>query len=242
MYWIHCDPTLLLTDSKLLVFNYINVIIWHIVFKWLINVKNEIKKHAWLDHFYFNCADSKLKAKQAVNKRRNCEEDEKASVKRPKIDVTSDLSESSDSENTHKSNVHVSCSSSSSLSFSSSSSSSSSEPNSENEQKTRRRNTKLNIFKKENEKPLRLQSTNISDSTSVVDRLSRLVDFQATEQNMKAVNEMGEIITKEELVAITQITQLPQQQIPLMCDSFQDSAIGKSIVKGIMSQATTKMF
>lgn len=177
-----------------------------------------------------------------MNKRRKCEEDEKACVKRLKIDVTSDLSESSDSEIAHKSNVHVLCSSSSSLSFSSSSSSSSSEPNSENEQKTRNRNTKLNIFKKEDEKPLLLQSTNISDSTSVIDRLSPLVDFQATEQNKKAVNEMGKMITKEEeLVAITQITQLPQQQIPLMCDSFQGSIIGKNIVKG-MSQATTKMF
>lgn len=54
---------------------------------------------------------------------------------------------------------------------------------------------------------------------------------------------MGKMITKEEeLVAITQITQLPQQQIPLMCDSFQGTVIGKNIVKGIMSQATTKMF
>lgn len=196
-----------------------------------------------LDHFYFNCTDSKLKAKQAVDKRkRNCEEDEKkAGVKRLRIDVTSDLSESSDSENTHKSTVHFSYSSSSSLS--SSSSSSSSEPNSENELKSHSNNTKLNILKKD-EKPLRLQSINVSDSATTVDQLSPGVDFQETEQNEKADKETGKMITKEEeeLVAVTQITQLPQQQIPMMCDSLQGSIIRKNIVKGIMSKAPAKIF
>lgn len=197
------------------------------------------------DHFYFNCTDSKLKAKQAVNKRRNCEEDErKAGVKRLRIDVTSDLSESSDSENTHKSTVHFSYSSSSSLASSSSLSSSSSEPNSENELKSHSNNTKLIILKKD-EKPLRLQSINISDSTTTIDQLSPWVDFQETEQNKKADKKMGKMITKEEeeeLVAVTQITQLPQQQIPLMCDSLQGSIIRKNIVKGIMSKAPAKIF
>lgn len=203
------------------------------------------KKMLDFDHFYFNCTDSKLKAKQAVNKRRNCEEDErKAGVKRLRIDVTSDLSESSDSENTHKSTVHFSYSSSSSLASSSSLSSSSSEPNSENELKSHSNNTKLIILKKD-EKPLRLQSINISDSTTTIDQLSPWVDFQETEQNKKADKKMGKMITKEEeeeLVAVTQITQLPQQQIPLMCDSLQGSIIRKNIVKGIMSKAPAKIF
>lgn len=193
------------------------------------------------------CADSKLKAKQAVNKRRKCEEDEKKdAVKRLKTDMTSDLSESSDSENTHKSTVRFSCSSSSSLSSSSSSSSSSSEPNSENELKSRSSNTKLNILKKEeDEKPLRVQSTNSSDSSSVFDRLSPWVDLQATEENKKAVvKEIGKMITKEEeeLVAVTQITQLPRQQISLMGDSVQGSIIGRNPLKGIMSQATVNIY
>lgn len=190
------------------------------------------------DHFYFNCTDSKLKA---VNKRkRNCEEDEKkAGVKRLRIDVTLDLSESSDSENTHKSTVHFSYSSSSSLSSSSSSSSSSSEPNSENELKSHSKNTKLNILK-----PLRLQSINISDSATTVDQLSPWEDFQETDQNKKADKETGKMITKEdeELVAVTQITQLPQQQIPLMCDSLQGSIIRTNIVKGIILKAPAKVF
>lgn len=159
--------------------------------------------------------------------------------------MTSDLSESSDSENTHKSTVRFSCSSSSSLSSSSSSSSSSSEPNSENELKSRSSETKLNILKKEeNEKPLHVQSTNSSDSSSVIDRLSPWVDLQATEENKKAAGkEIGKMITKEEeeLVAVTQITQLPRQQIPLMCDSVQGSIIGKNPLKGIMSQATVNI-
>lgn len=193
------------------------------------------------------CADSKLKAKQAVNKRRKCEENEKKdAVKRLKTDMTSDLSESSDSENTHKSTVHFSCSSSSSLSSSSSSSSSSSEPNSENELKSRSSNTKLNILKKEeDEKPLRVQSTNSSDSSSVIDRLSPWVDLQVTEENKKAVvKEIGKMITKEEeeLVAVTQITQLPRQQISLMGDSVQGSIIGRNPLKGIMSQATVNIY
>lgn len=195
------------------------------------------------DHFYFNCTDSKLKAKQAMNKRRNCEEDKKkAGVKRLRIDVTSDLSESSDSENTHKSTVHFSYSSSSSLASSSSSSSSSSEPNSENELKSHSNNTKLNILKKD-EKPLHLQSINISDSTTTIDQLSPWMNFQETVQNKKADKKMGKMITKEEeeLVAVTQITQLPQQQIPLMCDSLHGSIIRKNIVKG-MSKAPAKMF
>lgn len=194
----------------------------------------------------FYCADSKLKVKQAVNKRRKCEEDEKkAGVKRLKTDTTSDLSESSDSENTHKSTVHFSSSSSSSLSSSSSSSSSSSEPNSENELKSRSSNPKLSILKKEEEeKPLRVQSTNNSDSSSVIDRLSPWMDLQATEENKKvAVKEIGKMITKEEeeLVAVTQITQLPRHQIPLICDSVQGSIIGKNPLKGIVSQATVNM-
>lgn len=188
------------------------------------------------------CADSKLKAKQAVNKRRKCEEEEKkAGVKRLKTDLTSDLSESSDSENTQKSAVHFSCSSSSSLSSSSSSSSPSSEPNSENELKSHSNNTKLSLLKKEeDEKALRVQSTNSSDSSSVIDRLSPWVDLQATEEHKKAVvKEIGKMITKEEeeLVAITQITQLPQQQIPLTCDSVQSSIIGKNPLKGITRPA-----
>lgn len=213
-----------------------------ISFKWLMCVKMQQKNMLDFDHFYFNCTDSKLKAKQAVNKRkRNCEEDEKkAGVKHLRIDVTSDLSESSDSENTHKSTVHFSYSSSL---FLSSSSSSSSEPNSENELKSHSNNTKLNILKKD-EKPLRLQSINISDSATTIDQLSPWVDFQETEQNKKADKETGKMITKEEeeLVAVTQITQLPQQQIPLMCDSLQGSIIRKNVVKGIMSKAPAKIF
>lgn len=189
--------------------------------------------------FMCYCADSKLKAKQAVNKRRKCEEDEKkGGVKRLKTDATSDLSESSDSENTHKSAVHFLCSSSSSLSSSSSSSSSSSEPNSENELKSRSSNTKINILKKEeDEKPLCVQSTNSNDSSSVIDRLSPWVDLQATQENKKAViKEISKMITKEEeeLVAVTQITQLRSQQISLMCDSVQGSIIGKNPLKGII--------
>lgn len=195
------------------------------------------------DHFYFNCTDSKLKAKQAMNKHRNCEEDEKKSgVKRLRIDGTSDLSESSDSENTHKSTVHFSYSSSS-LASSSSSSSSSSEPNSENELKSHDNNTKVNILKKD-KKPLRLQSIMVGDSATTIDQLSPWVDFQETEQNKKADKKMGKVITKEEeeLVAVTQITQLPQQQIPLMCDRLQGSIVRKNVVKGIMSKAPAKIF
>lgn len=182
-----------------------------------------------------------------MNKRRKCEEDEKkAGVKRLKTDMTSDLSESSDSENTHKSAVHFSCSSSSSLSSSSSSSSSSSEPNSENELKGRGSNAKLAVVKKEeDEKPLRLQNADVTDSSSAIDQLSPWADLQATEENKKAVvKEMGKIITKEEeeLVAVTQITQLPRQQIPLMSDSFQGSVIGKNTVKGIASQTAVNIF
>uniref|UniRef100_A0A674MWP9 Probable JmjC domain-containing histone demethylation protein 2C n=1 Tax=Takifugu rubripes TaxID=31033 RepID=A0A674MWP9_TAKRU len=188
--------------------------------------------------------NSKLKAKQAVNKRkRNCEEDEKkAGVKHLRIDITSDLSESSDSENTHKSTVHFSYSSSLFLSSSSSSSSSSSEPNSENDLKSHSNNTKLNILKKD-DKPLRLQSINISDSATTIDQLSPWVDFQETEQNKKADKETGKMITKEEeeLVAVTQITQLPQQQIPLMCDSLQGSIIRKNIVKGSSESQTPSL-
>lgn len=181
-------------------------------------------------------ADSKPKAKQAVNKRRKCEEDEKkAGVKRLKTDATSDLSESSDSENAHKSAVHFSCSSSS-LSSSSSSSSSSSEPNSENELKSRSSDPKLNIVKKEeDEKPLRVLSTNSCDSSSAIDGLSPWVDLQATGENKQAViQEMDNVITKEEeeLVAVTQITQIPRQQIPLICESVEGSVIGKSPPKG----------
>lgn len=182
-----------------------------------------------------------------MNKRRKGEEDEKkAGVKRLKTDMTSDLSESSDSENAHKSTVHFSCSSSS-LSSSSSSSSSSSEPNSENELKSCGSNTKLNILKKEEEeeeKPLRVLSTNSSDSSSVIDRLSPWVDVKASEENKKAViKEMSKMITaeEEELVAVTQITQVPRQQISLICESVQGSLIGKHPLKGITSQAAVNL-
>lgn len=48
------------------------------------------------------------------------------------------------------------------------------------------------------------------------------------------VKETGCIITKEEeeLVAVTQITQSPRQQIPLMCDSIQGGIIEKNTVNG----------
>lgn len=70
------------------------------------------------------------------------------------------------------------------------------------------------------------------------------MDLQATEENKKAVvKEIGKMITKEEeeLVAVTQITQLPRQRIPLICDSVQGSIIEKNPLKG-MSQATVNIY
>lgn len=121
---------------------------------------------------------------------------------------------------------------------SSSSSSSSSEPNSENELKTRSSDVKPSVVskKEEDEKPL-MQGTKMNDSSSLIGRLSPWVDLQAAEDSKKGVvKETGKMITKEEeeLVAVTQITQSPRQQTPLMSDIVQGSVIesSKNTVKG----------
>lgn len=90
--------------------------------------------------------------------------------------------------------------------------------------------------KEEDEKPL-LQSTKMNDSSSLIGRLSPWVELQAAEDSKKGVvKETGKMITKEEeeLVAVTQITQSPRQQMPLMSDTIQGGIMesSKNTVKG----------
>ncbi|KAK1882119.1 putative JmjC domain containing histone demethylation protein 2C, partial [Dissostichus eleginoides] len=126
------------------------------------------------------------KAKQAVNKRRKGEEEEKkASLKRLKTDITSDLSESSDSENP------------------------------------------LNK-REEEEKPL-MPANKMNDSSSLIGRLSPWAELQE-DTKKGVVKETSKITTKEEeeLVAVTQITQSPRQQTPVMPDSLQAGSMESS--------------
>ncbi|XP_034021083.1 probable JmjC domain-containing histone demethylation protein 2C [Thalassophryne amazonica] len=179
----------------------------------------------------FLCLELKSKVKQSAKKRRKADDEEKkGGLKRMKIDMNSDLSESSDSEIPHNRTVHSSCSSSSSISSSScSSSSSSSEPNSENELKILSSEGKPSSVSKmeEDVKPL-IDGSRISDSSSLIGRLSPWSELQATEASkIGVVKETSKIITKEEeeLVAITQITQSPRQQVALLPDSIHGGIV-----------------
>ncbi|XP_024153899.1 probable JmjC domain-containing histone demethylation protein 2C isoform X2 [Oryzias melastigma] len=178
--------------------------------------------------------ESKAKVKQTMNKRRKGEEDEKkAGLKRLKTEVTSDLSDCSDSENLHnKRTTDSSCcsSSSSSLSSSSSSSSSSSEANSENELKMRSSDevqSTISQVEEEEEKP-GVKGPKMNDSSSLVGHLSPWADMEAAEKLKKSVlKDSVKMMTKEEeeLVAVTQITQSPLQQSQLMVDMSQGGAM-----------------
>uniref|UniRef100_A0A3Q3VYN8 Probable JmjC domain-containing histone demethylation protein 2C n=1 Tax=Mola mola TaxID=94237 RepID=A0A3Q3VYN8_MOLML len=160
--------------------------------------------------------NSKSKVKQAMSKRRKGEEDEKkAGLKRLKTDMTSDLSESSDSENPNNKGT----------------------PNSENELKTRSSDVKSSgVSKTEEDEKLLFQVTKRNDSSTLIGRLSPWVELQAVEDSKKGVvKETGKMITKEEedLVAVTHITQSPQQQMAL--DTVQGGIIesSKHTMKGL---------
>lgn len=92
----------------------------------------------------------------------------------------------------------------------------------------------------EEEKTL-TQAAKMNDSSSHVGRLSPWAELQSTEDGNKAVKETSKIITKEEeeLVAVTQITQSPRQQMPLMSDTIQATIIesSKNTVKGKLHPA-----
>lgn len=181
-----------------------------------------------------------MKVKLAVNKRRKDEEEEKkAGLKRLKPDMTSDLSESSDSENPHKTTTPYSCSSSSSSS-SSSSFSSSSEPNSENELKSRSSDiTQSSISRTEEEEKQVMKGSRLNDSSSLIGCASPWAELQLADNIKKStVKEPGKSLNKEEgdLVTDTQISRPPPQQT-LVCDSTQSGHTEnrKNITKGTCS-------
>lgn len=92
----------------------------------------------------------------------------------------------------------------------------------------------------EDEKPL-LQGPKTNDSSSVIGRLSPWAELQATEDVKKSVvKETSKMLSKEdeELVAVTQITQSPRQQTPLMSDVVQGGVLenSKNTVKGELLQ------
>lgn len=94
----------------------------------------------------------------------------------------------------------------------------------------------------EDEKPL-LQGPETNDSSSVIGRLSPWAELQATEDVKKSVvKETSKMLSKEdeELVAVTQITQSPRQQTPLMSDVVQGGVLenSKNTVKGELLQVS----
>ncbi|KAJ3608291.1 hypothetical protein NHX12_025340, partial [Muraenolepis orangiensis] len=145
--------------------------------------------------------DSKSKVKPTVNKRRKTEDEEKkAGLKRLKTEITSDLSESSDSENPHNKRT--------------------------NELKIRGGELNATAVPKteEDEKPIPLiAGSKLNEPPSLIGRLSPWTEVRAAEDSRKGVvKETGPSGTKEEPepTAVTQVTRSPRQHhAPLLSDA-----------------------